>query len=93
MNLDGENETALDVVVEGNKKHAIVNINTDGAEEAPQPLHMGRIYGLNELKNSKKSSPLAILDRQPSVKRRTDSGMSLTIPPEEANDNSIKTSI
>ena len=79
MNLDGENETALDVVVEGNKKHAIVNINADGAEEAPQPLHMGRIYGLNELKNSKKSSPLAILDRLRSRSRGNNPGKPLKI--------------
>ena len=65
MNLDGENETALDVVVDGNKKHAIVNINAEGSEEAPPPLHKGKIITLRELNYSLNSSILTILHRQP----------------------------
>lgn len=65
LNLDGENETALDVVVEGKKNHAIVNINEEGSETlAPLPLHKCEIITLNELKIGEKSSLKTILHRQ-----------------------------
>ncbi len=71
LNLDGENETALDVVVEGKKNHAIVNINNEGSEtQAPLPLHKGEKITLDDLKNDKKSSLMTILHRQLYVRSR-----------------------
>lgn len=47
MNLDGKNTTALDMVTEGRKSHAVISFNED--EEGEPPLHNGTVVWFKDI--------------------------------------------
>lgn len=47
MNLDGNDTTALDMVTEGRKSHAVISFNED--EEGEPPLHNGTVIWFKDI--------------------------------------------
>lgn len=67
MNLDGNDTTALDMVTEGRKSHAVISFNED--EEGEPPLHNGTVIWFKEISSIfadtlKNEKPCATLNKQ-----------------------------